>query len=133
VGRASPRKPKQTSASALIERQALALTPPDIYALQHIVACSTLYRFGAMYRLDRPDGSGELHPISAAAVCRLDALRLVRVVFGARVFGSPSYVHETEKGFAVARLFGWPTVWREWNEMPVAALGERMAKVAARG
>jgi len=111
----------------------VALTPPDVYALQHIVACGTLYRFGAIYRLDRPDGNGDLHPVSAKAVCRLDSLRLVAVTFGAHIFGSDSYVYETEKGFAVARLFGWPTVEREWNEMPVAALGQRLAKVAAHG
>jgi hypothetical protein len=109
----------------------IRLEPPDVYALQRVNACRALYRFPrtrdgvpACWRLDRPDERGELHLVSPARMARLCQLRLVRFAKRRFVPGSDACVRVAELGQAWCREFGWPAVWREWNELPLFAIEE---------
>jgi hypothetical protein len=99
----------------------LLLEPAAIYALQQLVACGRLYVFGASARLDRPAADGSLHMISLRQAKRLERAGLARVRSDRCVPGSTGMVDETRAAPYWCWQFGWPTVWREWNEMPQVA------------
>lgn len=100
-----------------------ALDPGDVYALQQLVACGRLYRFGAAFRLDRPCEEGDVHLIAAGRCQRLEQLGLARRLQKPAVPGSSDTIQATASGLSVCQMFGWRTVAREWNEMPQPAAG----------
>lgn len=99
----------------------MMLTPADVYALQMLVACGRLYRFGNAYRLDVADSTGDIRLVSLRRVRWLHLQTMADQLGKPFVPGATDTANVTTFGRAIVDRFGWPTVWREWNEVPQVA------------